>query len=670
MTQVFRIHPAIGFARVGNSEEYYLQPETIAGLPVPDGLPPTSGGLPIKAGTEDTPITSDDVRDRFGQLKRQAARFRVFEYDLEKTPERYPNHGGRELELGKTKVDGKNVVDIVWTVHTANKKANNYVLENPELKPFEQMIDGYAQGALPPIRNPQEGDDLNNPARIRRLVIDPGPRAIKGCSAPKVDLDRTTPASYGCGAEIVTKYDYPKSFPGDSFNRLYAPDGEIDTLGQIETDEQGRLIFAPAYGRANSWTRGDAPGPLTEPVDNDGWFDDTCDGPVRAVLVLEDGSTVDTVGAWVISTDPGYAPQTLNVVSLWDDIYDTWVRKLQLAPEIYDTRFNKKYQPDFAEHIYPIFRAAALQRWNTNLPELAIRSHDAVGAISADDHPAQTILGGLGFIRNPNISSQNVVGAPLMPLSLGDQGKPFLSPSFTQYFFLEQWNAGTFKKGGYTLGKGEALDRAVLMNCLGGRFSPGIDMTFIVRQPGLYITHWNCSGVGPFRINGKHFDYAAVQPSQPLLTEGWVPCHTPLGPHIEPGDTSKFMSIPWHTDYNSCAVHQTDPNPDDSTTVYWSWPAQRPVAVYVAAEASGDALGPQRFSVRGPGTFTDNPAQEGRYQEYLDFVENWPKVGMIMTGSQITTGTYDPEHFLEVESLLDAPGVQPWPQNAKPDDDD
>jgi hypothetical protein len=27
---VFRIHPAIGFARVGNSEAYYLAPETIA----------------------------------------------------------------------------------------------------------------------------------------------------------------------------------------------------------------------------------------------------------------------------------------------------------------------------------------------------------------------------------------------------------------------------------------------------------------------------------------------------------------------------------------------------------------------------------------------------------------------------------------------------------------
>ena len=41
----YRVHPAIGIARVGNSEEYYIGPETEAGLTV-------DGGLPIKPGTE------------------------------------------------------------------------------------------------------------------------------------------------------------------------------------------------------------------------------------------------------------------------------------------------------------------------------------------------------------------------------------------------------------------------------------------------------------------------------------------------------------------------------------------------------------------------------------------------------------------------------------------
>ena len=32
-TTVFRLHPTINFARVGTSDDYYLSPETSAGLP-------------------------------------------------------------------------------------------------------------------------------------------------------------------------------------------------------------------------------------------------------------------------------------------------------------------------------------------------------------------------------------------------------------------------------------------------------------------------------------------------------------------------------------------------------------------------------------------------------------------------------------------------------------
>ena len=73
---------------------------------------------------------------------------------------------------------------------------------------------------------------------------------------------------------------------------------------------------------------------LVEDVNNDRWFDDTADGPVTATIVFEDGSKASVDGnAWVVCTDPAYAPQTLNVVSLWDDVFDTWVRQLDLLPE-------------------------------------------------------------------------------------------------------------------------------------------------------------------------------------------------------------------------------------------------------------------------------------------------------------------------------------------------
>src|SRR5229473_1921070 len=177
---VYRVHPAINIGRVGNSEEYLISPETPAGLPIPGGGDAV-GGLPIRPDVEET-ITSKDIRDRNGGLKRQAARFRVFAYPQHER-ETYPfgNSAGKEIVIG-SEIGGKKVKDIIWTVHLANKKANWYVLENPsfDLAPNEQVIDGYDDGAVPPLRNLAEGSDPDNAARRRRLMIDPGPRTISG----------------------------------------------------------------------------------------------------------------------------------------------------------------------------------------------------------------------------------------------------------------------------------------------------------------------------------------------------------------------------------------------------------------------------------------------------------------------------------------------------------
>lgn len=354
----------------------------------------------------------------------------------------------------------------------------------------------------------------------------------------------------------------------------------------------------------------------------------------------------------------------MNSVTLWDDIYDTWVRKLHLQPGLFTNRYQKDFKPSFDSHLLPFFKSASLQQWNTNLPNPAMKAHQSVGEIKAEDNPQNTILAGLAYIRNPNNFRESAVGVPMMPLSLGDSGKAFLSASLTQYFFLEQWNKGKkhFNTGEVKLGDGEKLDKAVLINCLGGRFSPGIDMTFIVRQPDLYIKEWEASG--PFRIKAKPLNYNEVQATQPLLSEGYVPLHN-NGSGLEPGDTSKFMANPWHTDYNSCAIHQTDPNPHNSSTLYWSWPAQRPVAVFAAKDVVDGNLGEQRFSVRGKGTETDNNANSGKFQDRLDMVKKWQEIGVIIQGSSID-GKYksSPELYLEVESQLDKPPVTPWPLNA------
>ena len=689
-TPILRVHPAIGLARVGNSVEYYLAPETIAALPVHGSS--TTGGLPIVPGTESEPIQSTDLRDAEGRFKRQAARFRIFQYPADQA-QNYPAQQGEEVTIGSV-VAGRKVKDILWMAHLANKKANWY--ESPD----DWGITAYQQPQLGQLilRNLPEGIDPHNASRRSRLVVDAGPRTILGSSSHTVHFDQDTAATAAVvqdGQAEVVPVAYPKSFPTDHFDAhsLLMPQGAIDTLGQLQTDDQGRLIVAGGHGRAVGWfTDGPPEGgidlhsiEITAPVNNDNWFDDTSDGPVTAILIFEDGGpAMEVHGAWAVVTDPGYAPQTLNVVSLWDDVYDSFIRNLDLDPAVYaNGAYNADYVPDFASQIQPIFKATRQQMWNTDLPRFALAAHEAVGNIQATDDPDDTVLANLAYVRNPNLPHQSGVGAPLMPLSLGDAGKAFLSPSYTQYFFLERWAANQFVERGWDLGPGEYLDRASLQNCLGGRFSPGIDLTFIARSPELYVQKWREAGTGPFRVNAKPLDYSQATPKTPFLSFGWVPEDPVADKGVEPGDICKFMALPWHADYNSCAIHQTAPNTLNSQTLYWSWPAQRPVSVYVAAdvqaaEPGGEpTLPPQRYSVRGPGTMPEGNdlANAGRFTSYNDMLVHWQDIGVILQATQIADGreeVYESDWYLEVQSRLeDGPAAlaepAPWPMVSGPD---
>ncbi len=690
---IFRIHPAIGLARVGNSEEYYLGPETIAGLDVPDNGE-IKGGLPIKPGTEDTPIQSSDLRDAEGAMKRQAARFKIYQYPKEGA-DQYPAPEGEEIQIG-SRVNGKKVVDILWTVHVANKKANCYQLDESD------GLEAYDNENHPPVRNLGFGKNLDAENRLKQLMIDPGPRAISKkvydaylkeqseerseCSTPLTnpfEFAQSSTATIWEKGAIQKIADYPQSFPDDHFSPTYTPSDyncpnqrSIQTLGSLEIDKQGRLIVLGGFGKATGWYRADgSPSPLDDDVNNNGWFDDASDGPVNATLVLEgeDNETEEvmvTGSAWVVTADPSYAPQTLNVVSLWDDVFNTFVQSINLLPDLYQSHsfhqngnrynnYNQDYLPGFSDQVQPIFISASLQRWNTNLPEFAIKIHDKIGEIKAHEDADTTYMSGLTFIRNPFDPEQSYVGA-LMPLSLGDAGKSFLSVTETQYFFLTQWDAHSTQlpEKKITLGPGEFLDKAVLANCLGGRFNPGIEITFICRVPELYIEDWRTQGTGPFRIDQKPLNYWTARKDKPFLTSGWFP-FSDKG--VEPGDMSKFMAIPWHTDYNSCATHTTYPatiNQGNPNTLYWSWPAQRPVSVNVAQDVTfgnhgKPKLGDQRYSVRGQGTYSNFPQKVGRYQDRLDFLKNWQRVGFVIQGTQIDNGIeYPPHWYLEVESRL------------------
>src|SRR5215510_1056728 len=94
----YKIHPAIGFARVGNApDSFYLEPTRVGGLPTEYD----------ETGKE-VPVTH--FKDA-GQIRRQAARFRIYRYEDGKDPV--------EVSVGP----GKGLKALKWTVHMANKKS-------------------------------------------------------------------------------------------------------------------------------------------------------------------------------------------------------------------------------------------------------------------------------------------------------------------------------------------------------------------------------------------------------------------------------------------------------------------------------------------------------------------------------------------------------------------
>jgi hypothetical protein len=263
----------------------------------------------------------------------------------------------------------------------------------------------------------------------------------------------------------------------------------------------------------------------------------------------------------------------------------------------------------------------------------------------------------------------------MMPLALGDGKEPFLSLTHTQYFLLRQWHRKLFTPGPRaTLGTGETLDRVALSNCLGGRLGPGIELSFLMRDINIYERNWRTAAGGPFRIRAASMDYTAAQQDTPFLTVGYVPLRdVPL----EPGDLSKFMAVPWHTDYNHCAVHPISPNRNNDPILYWSWPAERPVMVYPQALSRFDAktgwtLGPQLYAVRGGGTSTTYPANAGRFQLQRDFILNWYRVGFVVQASRIDPSARAAEAnepFLEVACGFATStdlAVAPWPSFNNP----
>lgn len=584
----YKVFPAIGIARVGNSTSaFYLGPETYC-------------GLPLCADGSDRPITERDLRDADGRVARQAARFRVFR-----------SVGGGPYE--ELTLDHPEVASIRWDVHVANKKASWYQFMTTKGEA------GYAPDH--PLRNPTVVD----PKARTKLTIDPGPRHVEGRSRTGVSFDRGS-----------VPPGYEGNFPPPALKPF-----PVDSLGELRTDPAGRLLFLGGYGHSGSSV---APA-ISDYANNDDWWDDTSDGPVRATIVLKSGETIEAVPAWVLVAPPKYAPQLGNLVTLYDAMFDAAVRTLGARPDIFHDGLWQRgphgHEPNFTRDIRPIFERAAAYPWVAAIPS---KPHTFDFARLGDPDPTgnglrQYYLSYLRKASYPNTLVSPRTGGTLMPYLAGDacfsnetmdeaatSGSSFFSTlTATQYYFLQQWADGHFDGGPAPAEDvATALTRAVLDNCVGGPFSPGIEMTWICRNAGIYSE--------PVRIKAK----ARVPVPLSLGLD--------LNAGLEPGDASRYMALPWQADFNECAAQGIG-----DRTLWW-WPAQRPEFVYLRSEEGNR----QARQVPWIGTQLNQSADDFiMFADDLEMVHEWSRLGFVFK-----VGSERSPRFVEVSRTLPRPETE------------
>ena len=502
------IHPAIGIARVGNSQtDFYVGPRVTDPVPRPHG----------------------SYRDAHGALKREAAEFRIYGY----------NEAGEVVsELGS------DTADIAWQVHVANSKAAWFQWQ------VAMDIPEAAAVALP--RRNASVQDRNS------LIIDAGQRTIAGKNAAAVECS-------GTFAGVPVK------------------------IGELRTDGAGRLLFLGGHGVSASPTNSTIfndkdPNGF---INADGWYDDTCDGPVSATVSIG-GRRIPVESAWVVTAPPNYAPQLKSERTMYDLLYDIYVQAgwLPAATVI-----------SFTRDVYPILQRLSGLQW-VNQGFATLFGHQ--GRFDFEDAELLSRLSAkpsgdaydtnmefrrqiLNSFRPPAPADGNQLPWPwlygdAMDVPAGTSPRQNAAITQTQHDILQRWVNGDFTadhgdprlKPPTTLEevplaeRPAMLDRAALDFCLADAFHPGCEMTWPMRHLTLYRAPFRIrqrpEGVPEPDYGGTMNQQEALSARGPLYAQG-------------PGDINRWMGLPWQADTAYCrGGYDTTYDPFAPTF----WPARVP----------------------------------------------------------------------------------------------
>lgn len=623
-----RIHPGMGIARLGNSDEFFIGPEAPGVVVDPGG---TNGPGP-NGGT---------YRDSGARLKRQAQRYRVYAYDAD------------DKVVAELTSDLDLVQSMHWRVHVRNMKAANYAFQGAYLFDPDKL------------RNPSIQPGMK-PAERDKLIIDPGVHTISSGQAEPVVMkgDVFTGIEKGSLPGELRFEGFTPKDPSKEVEVTYKAAKDIE-LGQLRLDSKDRLLFVPAPGKGECVTTPkvvlsnpsetmsppngpeDGQNPLTNQFayfNVPGWWDDTCGGEIDVTVTLKDGTVLSTrdnvksaadegtrnprAGAWIVTAPPKFAPHMYHVVSILDRVYECF-------PEAYPHTGKKT---NFYRDVYPIFAKAVNYGWVNAAaagvtPETRDIAHGpnqqgnllndeymaAFTDPSEDSKPTRQWV--YELMRHAPGKRGRLVDSLMpppperptswksdefkrdeesfkMPRLWGSGGKPeqneqlglrlpdqFLSLTDWQLNHLKEWADGNFDVGDppapvalEALPLAEqphALDSSALEPTIGGGFHPGIEFPYLI----IYRENF----AEAFRVNNS----------------------------IEPGALSAFMSSPWQGDFWSCDVS-------------W-WPTQRPDIVFEYDKSNRTRTYKEWF--RG---YDEDGEPLSSTDGYQQMAYAWPKLGMVL----------------------------------------
>ncbi|MCP4383672.1 MAG: hypothetical protein GY798_20025 [Hyphomicrobiales bacterium] len=439
-------------------------------------------------------VPAGPFKDPSGAVAKQAARFRVFGYDA---------LGNVVGEL--TAAD----VDISWQVNVANTKAFWY--------DFDVALD--LEGAPGAARRNADVKDRDS------LVVRATERTLSGAGEGPLPLD------------------------GGQFQSMPI------TLGEVMTDEDGRLIVLPGAGTAYSVP--DAPA-MNGFADNSGWADDTCDGPIGATVRIGDRS-FEADPAWVMCVPPNYAPAIpSSLVTTYDMVESSLVEAGVRTAS--DTVFERDIWPIFrrmsdfqwvnegffVRHGFGALRDWASPTWRERLADGSDENaplRESVFALFRD--PA--------FVEAQPDAEPQIYGDKVVAPPDAIEPRQWLALTPLQYRHLKNWAEGAFTVSEATVPDGydayalqdrpAALDRAALDACIGGPFHPGIEFTWIVRVPWIWTAD--------MRIASPNLDVDRTDYGDTLVAPVATGKTGPLS-RLGPGSITQWMGVPWQADAGSC----------------------------------------------------------------------------------------------------------------------